>query len=174
RLFCDYSYTPIWKQEEEYGKANGIIWWVIEEFKSLSIAQNIDFLVVFSPIEWELVTGTEYKFKPVLDSCKANSIPFLDIRDEFKRLGVNVGTDEGRLINLYRHFVSNSEAGTNSSNPKNLYWPIDYHFNNFGYALFATALLNEVMRSYNHQIQNSHLLTTENPIPRNPNSASAH
>lgn len=148
RFIVDWSFTPFWNQKNLYTKANQLIWESIESFNSIGKLKDYKLLVIFQPIEWELINGTEYKFEEIKYLCKQNSVNYIDLREEFKEMNIEVGTNKGSIINKINYLLNKNKIINNKINPSKLYWPIDYHFNNYGYSFFAKAIVDEIENYY--------------------------
>ncbi|MFN8321372.1 MAG: GDSL-type esterase/lipase family protein [Chitinophagales bacterium] len=85
----------------------------VDSFSHLCRAQNIQPVFVFHPMISE-VRENKLKCRPVLDYCRAQAIPSVDVLAYLRLKGV--------------------------VQPEGIYWPIDQHHNNRGYHLLAEAV----------------------------------
>lgn len=122
RRIVDDAMIPIWEQKSVDHQAAKTIIAAIDSARVFCKKINCKFLVVFHPMNWEVEQDRPSKCQEVMDLCKQKNISFLDVRQEFKKMGIT------------------------KSNFHELYWPIDGHYNNAGYNKLALAILPTLIR----------------------------
>jgi hypothetical protein len=101
------------KQEPAKQHSIALIKNVLTDFDSVCKALHVPLLVVFQPCRWDFNTQGEYAMQPFIQFCDSAKIPEKDLKSYLESLGYS-----GDKLNP-------------------IYWPVDGHFNNKGYALYA-------------------------------------
>lgn len=117
-----YNWQFISPGEEVKAHANAIatLTNAIDSFAAVCSQRNIDLLIVSQPFSGQFDTTAMYENGQLISYCKGKGIPCRDIR------------------------ASMRDLGWNSSNVRELYWPIDGHCKNKGYHCFAEAVWKQV------------------------------
>lgn len=142
---CDFALNPLWKQKEEVEKANSIIQNSIDSVNQLCLINKAKFLILFQPIQWEIDNGLPYKFNSTIEYCEKNNLEYLDVREEFKKLNVRVGNKKSRFEGIFSYLYKKQDMNKDQILGSEIYWEYDYHFNNYGYSLFAKAIYPKVV-----------------------------
>ena len=151
-VLCDYALNPLWKQKDEVSKANSIIKSAIDSTQILCKKHNCKLLVVFQPIQWDIDTGLEYKFKETIINCSKLNIDYIDVREEFRKMNVYIGCKKSRLDYVVSNALYPAKYDSTKIYGNQLYWKHDYHFKNAGYLLFAKSIYPKINKIINqHQ-----------------------
>ena len=93
----------------------------IDSFSDICRDKHIKLLFVFHPTEGDIDRGDTYLVMPLINYCAEKKLPYVDIKQELYRQGID------------------------SSNVHYLFWPEDRHCTNKGYSYFAHSIYKKVI-----------------------------
>ncbi len=108
------------KMESAEHTADTILASALDSFSTLCTERQIKLCIAFHPLGYEPPHSSAYRVSPLVDHCKAQHIPYLDMS------------------------LALQEDGYDEAHVKALSWPIDSHFKNAGYHYLAELISQQI------------------------------
>lgn len=111
------------ERKEETQKALDLIYSCILKFEEMSQEEAFDLLILFHPLQYEVVAA-EFELDELI--VKLEKETTIDV------------------LNLLEYYINDEKV--NADNVEIYYWPVDQHHNEAGYALFARGVKQKIER----------------------------
>ena len=118
---CDNQFILPCERESRKQEVYSELENAIDSFACLCREKQIKLILAFHPYQMTLDMKSPYLVMPMINYCVEKKLPYVDIKQELYRQGID------------------------SSNARSLFWPEDRHCNNKGYYYFARSIYKRVI-----------------------------